>query len=668
MRLKWPPGGMSIRLRLILSYLVILGAGGLATSIVGSWIVSSTIMMQAVKSADNTLATTLSVYEQQLAALRNTVQTAASGATIPAYLASGQRGRISEYLGSIRKDLAFDFLSFADARGRVIVRSPNQRRAGDDVSRIAVVRAALEGSTASATGILDASLLANEDPLLPVRARTTLVNARGTAHFDKPEETAGMVLLAASPVADGNGNRVGVLYGGILLNGNYALVDRVWKLLFQDPQPPGADLGNVTIFQDGFRIATTVKHSDGRRASGTGMDARVLASLRSGAKDWSGRALVVDGFHLSRYHPVRDLDGRTIGFLSAGLLESTYTSTRNRVILSFFGVATIGFISIIGITWYMIGNITNPIGEMVEATRSITAGRFDQEVVSTAHGEIALLAHSFNTMLESLRQMKADLEEWGRTLEAKVRERTEELGAMQARVAQSERLASVGMLAAGVAHEINNPLGAILSLTQLTLEDVPKEDPNRENLEEVVRQSERCRGIVRGLLDFSRQSEVRNDLVDFNRLIEETLRMISRQSMFFNVTIVKQLEPQLPPVLASRSQFQQVFMNIIMNAVQAMEERGTLTISTRHLPPHQLVEVLISDTGKGIPPDQIDRVFDPFFTTKESGRGTGLGLSISYGIVTAHRGTLRVRSEPGLGATFSIAIPVPPGPPREADI
>ncbi|MBE0660212.1 MAG: cache domain-containing protein [Bryobacteraceae bacterium] len=664
--MRWPPGGMSIRFRLILSYLMILGIGGLATSIVGSWIVSSTIMMQAVNSADNTLATALSVYEQQLAALRNTVQTAASGTTIPTYLASGQRPQIAAYLGSIRRNLAFDFLSLADARGRVIVRSPNESVRGDDVSRIGVVRAALAGSTASATEIVDASVLRSEDPVLPGRARTKLLNARGTAHFDKPEETSGMVLLAASPVLDESGRRVGVLYGGILLNGNFALVDRVWNLLFQDSQPSGADLGNVTIFQDGFRIATTVKHSDGRRATGTGIDAKVLSDLRSGSRDWSGRAFVVDGYHISRYQSIRDLEGRTIGFLSAGLLEGTYTSTRNRVILSFFGVATIGFISIIGITYYMIGNITNPIGEMVEATRSITAGRLDQEVCSTAHGEIALLANSFNTMLKSLRQMKADLEEWGRTLEAKVRERTEELGAMQARVAQSERLASVGLLAAGVAHEINNPLGAILSLTQLTLEDVPKEDPSRENLEEVVKQSERCRGIVRGLLDFSRQSEVRTDLVDFNRLIEETLRMISRQSMFFNVAIVKQLEPQLPPVLASRSQFQQVFMNIIMNAVQAMEERGTLTISTNHRPEQELVEVHISDTGKGIPPDQIDRVFDPFFTTKESGRGTGLGLSISYGIVTAHRGTLRVKSDVGRGTTFTMAIPVPSWPPQEA--
>jgi two-component system NtrC family sensor kinase len=294
---------------------------------------------------------------------------------------------------------------------------------------------------------------------------------------------------------------------------------------------------------------------------------------------------------------------------------------------------------------------------MVAATQSITAGRFDQEIYATAQGEIALLAESFNTMLKSLRQMKGDLEEWGRTLEEKVRQRTDELVAMQARVAQSERLASLGMLAAGVAHEINNPLGGILALTALTLEDLPAGDPNRENLEEVRKQSERCRDIVRGLLEFSRQTAVNTEMVDINRILQEMLALVGKQAMFFNITVVKEWDPDLPPVMADRSQLQQVFMNILMNGVQAMEEKGTVTIVTRRAPADGHVEVVISDSGCGIPPDVIDRIFDPFFTTKASGKGTGLGLSIAYGIVTEHRGTISVTSEVGKGTTFTVRLP-----------
>src|ERR1019366_17541 len=226
---------------------------------------------------------------------------------------------------------------------------------------------------------------------------------------------------------------------------------------------------------------------------------------------------------------------------------------------------------------------------MWTATHNIIAGRFDQEVQSDSPTEIALLAESFNAMLKSLRQMKGDLEEWGRTLEEKVKQRTEELVAMQARVAQSERLASLGMLAAGVAHEINNPLGGILALTGLSVEDMREDDPNRKNLEEVVRQTERCRDIVKGLLEFSRQSKSNIQPVDLNKVLEDTLFLITRQALFLNINLVQNLAPELPRVLADGSQLQQVFMNILMNAVQAMDERGTTTIVTRHLRPEKCV-------------------------------------------------------------------------------
>jgi two-component system NtrC family sensor kinase len=214
------------------------------------------------------------------------------------------------------------------------------------------------------------------------------------------------------------------------------------------------------------------------------------------------------------------------------------------------------------------------------------------------------------------------------------------------------------MLAAGVAHEVNNPLGGILALTGLTVEDMPKDDPKRENLEEVIRQTERCRDIVKGLLEFSRQSKGNTEAVDLNKVLEETLSLIGKQALFFNINLDCQLEPELPPVVADRSQFQQVFINILMNAVQAMNERGTITIKTRHKSADNSVEVAISDTGKGIPPEDIGRIFDPFFTTKAGGHGTGLGLSIAYGIVTTHGGHISVQSEVGKGSTFTIRVPV----------
>jgi two-component system NtrC family sensor kinase len=173
----------------------------------------------------------------------------------------------------------------------------------------------------------------------------------------------------------------------------------------------------------------------------------------------------------------------------------------------------------------------------------------------------------------------------------------------------------------------------------------------------VIHQTERCRDIVKGLLEFSRQSKGNTEPIDLNKLLRDTLALVGKQALFFNIEVVCQLELQLPPVVADRSQFQQVFINILMNAVQAMNERGVITIATRRAGDGDTVEVAISDTGHGIPPEAIGRIFDPFFTTKENGHGTGLGLSIAYGIVTSHGGSITVQSEVGKGSTFTIRMP-----------
>jgi len=657
---------LSLKTKLVSSYLVILAIGGLATSVLGSWIVSTTIMREARQRVDRHLATARTVYEQQLAGLRRAVVISAQGTTISDYLSVGNTAALVDYLRSIRRDTPVDFLTLTDSKGRVIVRVSQPDRAGDDVSSIGVVRAALAGKAAAATEIVPAELLNDEDPLLRERAYFRFVPTPKAKPVDKAEETSGMVLIAAAPVRGTDGRILGALYGGVLLNRNLEIVDRAWHIISKGESFEGKNVVTVTIFQNDLRISTNVKTAAGERALGTRVSEEVYDAVLGRGQIWRDRAFVVNDWYISAYDPIYNYQGKIVGILYVGLLEAAYTSTRNRVILSFFGIATIGFILIVGITYYMIGSITQPIAKMVAATRNIAAGRFDQEVHASSQDEIGLLAASFNAMLKSLRQMKADLEEWGRTLEEKVKLRTEELMAMQARAAESERLASLGRLAAGVAHEVNNPLGGILALTALTLEDCKPDDPNRENLEEVLKQTERCRDIVKGLLDFSRQSEVSMELLDLNKVLQDTLSLLARQALFLNIRIVKEWDPDLPPVLADRPQLQQVFMNILLNAVQAMEERGTIAITTRRNSVDDFVEVQIADTGCGIPPDKIDQIFDPFFTTKSSGHGTGLGLSIAYGIVTKHRGNITLESTVGKGSTFTVRLPVASEPASNA--
>jgi two-component system NtrC family sensor kinase len=663
----------SLQTRLLLSYGLILGIGGLATSVVGSWIVSSTIMMQARRSVDRNLTTARTLYEERLRTLERTVQLATSGTTLQRHFSAGDTGSLLAFLSPIRQDIGFDFLGLTDPKGRVILRvseqqpensAPAGRRrgrkpwaptgTGDDVSAVSVIRAALGGKLAAGTEILPAGFLANENPQLAEKARIRLVPTERAKPGNGTEETSGMVLIAAAPARAADGSILGALYGGVLLNRNAAMVDRLWTVCFKGDPAMEEYAGTVTIFQGDLRISTNVKTTAGERAVGTRVSEEVSDAVLGRGEMWRKRSWVVDDWYLSAYDPIRNYEGKIIGILYVGVLEKAYTWIRDRVIISFFGIASIGFILIMVITYYMVRSITLPILKLVGATQNVAAGRFDQEVQSPSHGELAILAASFNSMTKSLRQMKADLEDWGRTLEEKVRLRTEELMAMRVRVEQSERLASLGMLAAGIAHEINNPLGGVLALTKLALEDMPSNDSNRENLDEVVRQAERCRDIVRRLLEFSRQSESRAELVDVNEVLEDTLSLIEKQALFFNVKVVKGCAADLPPVLADSSQLGQVFMNLFLNAVQAMEERGTITVVTRCVEKDDMVEILVSDTGAGIPPEQIGRIFDPFFTTKPSGKGSGLGLSIAYGIVTTHQGTISVSSEVGKGTTFTI--------------
>jgi two-component system NtrC family sensor kinase len=224
----------------------------------------------------------------------------------------------------------------------------------------------------------------------------------------------------------------------------------------------------------------------------------------------------------------------------------------------------------------------------------------------------------------------------------------------------SEKMASLGKLAAGIAHEINNPLGGILIYSSLLMEDLPEKDSKREDLARIVQEAGRCKEIVKSLLEFARQSEPRMEPVDINRAITDDLFFLENQALFHNIRIDKHLDPSLPRALGNAGQLKQVFMNIIINAAEAMHGNGELTITTSASRDGKTIFMEFSDTGEGIPEENLSRIFEPFFTTKDIGKGTGLGLATSYGIIESHGGKISVKSRVDEGATFTIELPVHP--------
>jgi len=235
-----------------------------------------------------------------------------------------------------------------------------------------------------------------------------------------------------------------------------------------------------------------------------------------------------------------------------------------------------------------------------------------------------------------------------------------ELEETHLQLVQSEKMASLGKLAAGVAHEINNPLGGILMYANILMEDMSPDSPGWKDLEHIVEQTLRCKDIVQNLLDFSRQSGTEQIYFSVNECVQKVVSLFKDQSMLHDIRIVLELDLELPRVLGNPGLMNQVLTNLLVNAVDAMEGEGVLTFRSRADYPQGVLVVEVEDTGCGIPEELLSRVFDPFFTTKKVGKGTGLGLATSYGIVKRHGGRLMVKSVEGMGSIFRVELPIPP--------
>jgi signal transduction histidine kinase len=233
-----------------------------------------------------------------------------------------------------------------------------------------------------------------------------------------------------------------------------------------------------------------------------------------------------------------------------------------------------------------------------------------------------------------------------------------ELEEARLQLVQAEKIASLGRLAAGVAHEINNPLAGILIYADMLIKETVDKPEWRSDLEEIINQTLRCKEIVTRLLEFSRQSLGEQVLLDVNETLRKNIEMLSHQTLFHDIEMVEEYEPDLPHVLGDPGQLQQVFTNLLLNAADAMEGKGRMTVSTRCERQTGELVLKFSDTGKGIDPEMRDKIFDPFFTTKPPGKGTGLGLSIVYGVIQRHGGKLGMKSAPGQGTTFTIRLPL----------
>ena len=634
----------SIRSKLIASLLGVTLLVGAVSLLTGVHLLKKHVIGEAANRVALDLTAASETIGERVQLIRMALNITSLGSGFVGSVIDANANDLAYRLGRLGHHAKLDFAGIVDAQGRILCRmGANSKVQGvpgeNPISRLALDRQApVEG-----TVVLSRQVLIQEDPELAERARLTvrtLGAAEPTGQTDG-DETSGLALAAAVPIFDGS-RMIGALYGGQLLNRDETLVDTVRNRLSQGEKYKGRPIATATLFLNDLRIATNVTLPDGKRALGTRASAEVKTAVLDQGRRWTGRAWVLSDWYITAYGPLEDVFGRRVGMLYVGTLEEKYTDIQTKALTVFILITACGMFVALGFGFLLANRIMGPVHRLIQASQQVSEGSLAPEVGPILKGEFGLLQKTFMEMVAAVGRRRAASED---------------------KIIMSEKQASVGRLAAGVAHEINNPLTGVLTYTHMLLRRKDLNTEMRADLETIAAATERVRKIVKGLLDFSRQTKLDPEPTDVNRLVSATVGLLENQALVKGVAVKFTPGENLPMVTLDRSQMQSVLMNLIINALDATAPGGQIKIFTApglsgNGVVHKGIEITVADTGSGIPPEHMDKLFDPFFTTKAVGQGTGLGLSVSQGIVQRHHGHIRVQSEMGKGTRFFVWLPI----------
>jgi len=633
---------VTIATKLILGFLFVIIIISVVFMVVGVRLINNRIVSEAQEKVRVDLNAARGIYSNKLNHVDSVTRSVASRYFIRNALSAGDIEIVQDELIRIKIEEGLDILTLTDQYGYVILRTSNIGQIGDNQGHDEIVHAVLlNEKPIASTIIVTAEDLDQESMSLVEQAHIDFIDTPLARYRKETEETSGMMLKAAAPIFDNHQNFLGSVYGGILINRNFEIVDKVKHTVYENVIYNGQDIGTVTIFQDDLRISTNVRNKDGARAIGTRVSEEVYNQVILHGEPWIDRAYVVNNWYITAYEPIRDLYDRIIGILYVGVLEQKYLDIQENMVLTFLAITLLGALGSMAVSYFIARRILVPINKLVGASTEISRGNLDAQVYINTNDELDYLAESFNSMAQALKRRDDQLKEYTRQ-----------------RIMESERLALIGQLSANVAHELNNPLQGILTFSHLLLEDTDFDGQQREFVETIVGQANRSRDIIRGLLDFSRQRKPDKTYCNINQVLSECISLLENQANFHNIEIVKDFQVDILMAIIDPSQIERVFINLIINASEAMDGSGLLNLSTCTNEAQDFIEIKVSDTGQGISEENINKIFDPFFTTKDVGHGTGLGLAISYGIIKSHKGTISVESEVGVGSTFLVRIPV----------
>jgi two-component system NtrC family sensor kinase len=643
----------STRSKLIASFLGVVFLVGIVSLLIGVQLLYKSVLSEATNRVRLDLNAAREIYSARIKAIRCPLTITTLGFGFRIALKRQDAPELVTRLRQLAQEAELDFAGIVTKEGTTLCRiGPDSMPKGRVQPDNPIAELALERRVAiSGTMILSREFLTAENPELADRARIRLLPTPRAAPRDEKEETSGMGLVSAIPIFD-KGEVLGVIYGGVLLNRSTDIVDTVRDTVFQQEIYKGRSIGTATIFFNDLRIATNVLTPEGNRAIGTRVSKEVRDHVLTEGKKWTDRAFVVSDWYITAYEPIEDIRGDRVGMLYVGVLEEKYVDMRRKALSILVMIIVAGMALAVGLGYVLADKIMNPVHRLIKASQQVSDGSLTPDIGPVSKDEIGVLQSTFMDMVAAMGRRRA---------------------AAESQILQSEKQASIGRLAAGVAHEINNPLTGVLSYTHMLLRRKDLADDIRSDLEVIVDSTERVRTIVKGLLEFSRQTKLTPEPTDVNNLIRSTIALMENQALVKGVSIRFNPGENLPKVTLDRGQFQSVLLNMIINALDATEAGDSITVYTAaglsaSESGHKGVEITIADTGAGIPPENLDKLFDPFFSTKEVGKGTGLGLSVSLGIVERHGGTIRVQSELGKGTRFFIWLPAEGVPSEQEEV
>lgn len=500
-------------------------------------------------------------------------------------------------------------------------------------------------------------------PLL-ARVPVPLVSTRNAAPTERVREERAMVLLSTRSVRAPDGQLLGHVRAGVLLNRNLPFIDHINEIVYPEGSLPFGSRGTATLFLDDVRISTNVRlfgPAKDERAIGTRVSQSVRDAVLDRGQTWLDRAFVVDEWYVSAYQPLSDSAGKRVGMLYVGYLEAPFTLLKYAALAAigvvFFAVMIVA--AVVSLRWAR--TIFRPVERMEATMQCVEGGELDARVGPVdSEDEIGRLAQHLDRLLDVIDEKTRALQSWNAELDAKVVERTRELETAQGQLLRSEKLAAVGQLTASIAHEINNPIAVIQGNLDLVRTQLPPEAELtvRDELRLIDTQVERMRLIVTQLLQFARPAEYAGYItpVDTQRVVQDCLVLVGHLLSRTRIEVQRHFGANRHPAM-NANELQQVLVNLMVNAIHAMPEGGRLDLDTADVG-DDVVEITVADTGPGLDAELMDQLFQPFVTRKKD--GTGLGLWISRTLVQRYGGDLRAANRARGGAAFTVRLRLEP--------